>query len=117
MKESIVDWRQQHGSILHRNITLHHGPYKAVGPRCKHLCVVCALMKHDFEERAPDAASDDGDTLPLARALVDGLPYRSVYHVASRGIECTDCREKVLMTYDPEYMDEGGRNHAPCAFL
>ena len=70
--------------------------------RCRHLCVVCALRKHDFEDRAPEPEADACDVVPLAKAWIDGLPYRSVYHVASRGIGCTDCGERVMMTYDPE---------------
>jgi len=117
MKGIIVGLGRQSDISLYRNITSHHTTRKVIGPRCKHLCVVCALMKHDFEERAPDAASDDCDALPLARAMIDGLPYRSIYHVESRGIGCTDCGEKVLMTYDPEYMDQGGYNYGPCTIL
>ena len=71
-------------------------------PRWRHLCVVCALRKHDFEERAPGQELEACDAVPLARAWIDGLPYRSAYHAASRGITCTDCGDRVLMTYDPE---------------
>ncbi len=74
--------------------------------RRRHLCVVCALRKHDFEERAPEPETYAGESVPLAKAWIDGLPYRSVYHVASRGITCTDCGERVIMTYDPEDLHE-----------
>jgi len=76
--------------------------------RSKHLCVVCALVRHDFEERAPEPEADGCDVVPLAKAWIDGRPYRSVYHVASRGIGCTDCGERVMMTYDPEQAKEWG---------
>ncbi len=85
------------------------GPQKTTGAgvsrKSKHLCVLCALIRHDFEERAP-SPEDTWDTVPSAKARIDGLPYRSVYHVGSRGVDCTDCGERVLMTYDPEYVNE-----------
>ena len=80
---------------------------RTVGARARHLCVVCALQKHDFEERAPEPESDWPDPAPVAKAWIDGLPYRSVYHPDSRGIGCSDCGERVIMTYDPEYMHGG----------
>ena len=101
-----MDPGQESGSIRGDDVCSQHIGGMGVAARYRHLCVVCVLMKHDFEERAPDPEIDAGEALPLAKAWIDGLPYRSVYHVASRGIRCTDCGEKVMMTYDPEYVHE-----------
>ncbi len=73
------------------------------GGRHWHLCLACALSRHDFEERAPEAACDGYDAAPPARASIDRLSYRSVYH-APEGVECTNCGERVKMAYHPEYM-------------
>jgi len=103
MKE-MIDTRQENDRAGR-----HFGaPQRAgnIGARCRHLCVACALRKHDFEERAPEPESDWPDDVPVAKAWIDGLPYRTVYHLASRGIGCSDCGEKVIMTYDPEHVHE-----------
>ena len=74
--------------------------------RHEHLCMVCALRKHDFEIRAPEPEHGEADVEPIVKASIDGLPYRSVYHLASQGVGCTDCGERVIMTYDPEQVSE-----------
>ncbi len=102
--EEITDVRREH-DMPGEGLDTPYGTY-SVRARCRHLCVVCALGKHDFEERAPEPDSDWPDFVPLAKAWIDGLPYRSVYHLDSRGIGCSDCGEKVMMTYDPEYVHE-----------
>jgi hypothetical protein len=101
----IMDSAEESGVRDHHFIS-QHAPRAGVTARCGHLCVVCALRKHDFEERAPEPESDACEAVPLAKAWIDGLPYRSVYHLASRGITCTDCGERVMMTYDPEHAHE-----------
>jgi hypothetical protein len=106
MKEVIMDLGNENCGGLGQNHPFQLGTNKEIMTRCKHLCVVCALRKHDFEERAPEPATDECDVVPLAKAWIDGLAYRSVYHVVSRGIGCTDCGERVMMTYDPEYLHE-----------
>ena len=106
MKEVIMDLGKENRGSLGRNHPFQLTTDKDIMARRKHLCVVCALRRHDFEERAPEPATYECDVVPLAKAWVDGLPYRSVYHVASRGIGCTDCGERVMMTYDPEYVLE-----------
>src|SRR5271157_1539684 len=106
MKEITTNQGQESGGSLGWNFTAQDTARTGIMARCKHLCVVCALRKHDFEERAPEPEADECDAVPLAKAWIDGLPYRSVYHVASRGVGCTDCGERVMMTYDPEHMHE-----------
>jgi hypothetical protein len=106
MKEVIMDLGKENRGGLDQNDPFQLTANKDIMTRCKHLCVVCALRKHDFEERAPEPEADSCEAVPLAKAWIDGLPYRSVYHVASRGIGCTDCGERVMMTYDPEHMHE-----------
>ena len=102
----ITDLRQE--SLNEHGYDFVSQHISGMGPtaRRRHLCVVCALRKHDFEERAPDPQTDACEAVPLAKAWIDGLAYRSVYHVASRGITCTDCGERVMMTYDPEHVHE-----------
>ena len=112
MKEIVMDPGQESGSTLGQSFTSQHATHMGITARCRHLCVVCALRKHDLEERAPEPEADECDAVPLAKAWIDGLPYRSVYHLASRGIGCTDCGERVMMTYDPEYVN--GRPVALC---
>ena len=104
MKE-VMNPGQESGSLLSQDFASQHATCLSVVARCKHLCVVCALSKHDFEERAPQAEADECDAAPLAKAWIDGVPYRSVYHLVSRGIGCTDCGQRVMMTYDPEHVD------------
>ncbi len=106
MKEVSMDLRKENRGSLGQNYPSRLATNKEIMTRCKHLCVVCALRKHDFEERAPEPEADECNGVPLAKAWIDGLPYQSVYHVASRGIGCTDCGERVMMTYDPEYVRE-----------
>ncbi len=102
MKEMITMVQQKSGNDRGPQRT----PGASMSTRHRHLCVLCALSRHDFEERAPEPEAQAWDTVPSAKARIDGLPYRSVYHLGSRGIDCTDCGERVLMTYDPEYMNE-----------
>jgi hypothetical protein len=106
MKEVIMDLGKENRGSLGQNHPSQLTTNKEIVARRKHLCVVCALSKHDFEERAPEPEADGCDAVPLAKARIDGLPYRSVYHVASGGIGCTDCGERVMMTYDPEHAHE-----------
>jgi hypothetical protein len=106
MREVIMDLGKENRGSLDQNDPFQLTANKDIMTRCKHLCVVCALRKHDFEERAPEPEADSCEAVSLAKAWIDGLPYRSVYHVASRGIGCTDCGERVMMTYDPEHMHE-----------
>ncbi len=102
MEEITMDsYQERHGSPG-QDFTSRYAVYSGKEARWRHLCVVCALRKHDFEERAPDPESEGCEAVPLAKAWIDGLPYRSVYHLTSRGISCTDCGERVVMTYDPE---------------
>lgn len=102
----IMDPGQETGSTCGHDFVSQHASGMGVMARRRHLCVVCALRKHDFEERAPEPEADACEAVPLAKAWIDGLPYRSVYHLASRGITCTDCGERVMMTYDPEHVHE-----------
>ena len=104
--DEIMDSGQESGSMRGHDFISQHVSGVGAMARRRHLCVVCALRKHDFEERAPEPETDACEVAPLAKAWIDGLPYRSVYHLASRGIACTDCGERVMMTYDPEYMHE-----------
>jgi len=101
-----MDLGKENRGSLDQNDPFQLTANKDIMTRCKHLCVVCALRKHDFEERTPEPEADECDAVPLVKAWIDGLPYRSVYHVASRGIGCTDCGERVMMTYDLEYANE-----------
>ena len=105
MKE-IMNQGPERGSLLSRDFTSQNTTCPSVMERRKHLCVVCALRKHDFEERMPEPEADGCNASPLAKAWIDGLPYRSVYHIDSQGTSCTDCGEKVIMTYDPEFTNE-----------
>jgi hypothetical protein len=102
MKESIMNRALESSSGRGKDFTSRYTRCTVIEMRRRHLCVVCALRKHDFEERAPDPEPDGCEAAPLAKAWIDGLPYTSVYHTASRGINCTDCGERVLMTYDRE---------------
>jgi len=102
----ITDSGQESGRTCGYDFVSRHVSGMGAMARRRHLCVVCALRKHDFEERAPEPEADACEVVPLAKAWIDGLPYRSVYHLASRGITCTDCGERVMMTYDPEHMHE-----------
>jgi hypothetical protein len=106
MKEITVNPIEESSCILSQDFTLQRTLHIGSAASRKHLCVVCALMKHDFEERAPEPKTDWSDNVPLAKASIDGLPYASVYHLTSRGVDCTDCGERVLMTYDPEFAYE-----------
>jgi len=106
MKEIIIDPKQRSNAMIGQKLASQQTAGAGITARGKHLCVVCALRKHDFEERAPEPEADEWDHAPLAKAWIDGLPYGSVYHVASQGIGCTDCGERVMMTYDPEHAHE-----------
>jgi hypothetical protein len=90
MKEIIRDPGRESSSTLRRSSTSQFATPMGIAARCKHLCVVCALRKHDFEARAPEPTADEYDAV-LCKSTDRWTFYRSVYHVASQGIECTDC--------------------------
>jgi hypothetical protein len=106
MKEVIMDPRKVARGSFGPNESSHPTPNEDVMTKYTHLCVACALREHDFEMRAPEPEANECDVAPVVRAFIDGLPYRSVYHLDSRGIGCTDCGERVIMTYDPERVND-----------
>jgi hypothetical protein len=72
MKEIVMDAERESGG--HK--TTPRCTMPIILPRYKHLCVVWALRRHDFEDRAPEPNADESDWMPLAKTWIDGIPCR-----------------------------------------